>query len=54
MKKSKSINAYEQPDNFNGDIKHLGGFRSLCAIRNSGELGCWDPNSLIFDEIIPK
>ena len=54
MNKDKNIKAFEQPENFNKDINYINGFRSLCAIRNSGELGCWNPNSLVFDEIIPK
>ena len=23
-------------------------------MKNSGELGCWDPNSMLFNELLPK
>ena len=54
IKKSNNITAFEQPDTFDSDIIHISGFRSLCEVKNSGKLGCWDPDSLIFDELIPK
>ena len=47
-----NINMLDKPDNFKEDIKHISGMRSICAVKNSGELGCWDPNSLLFNELI--
>ena len=48
------MSEFQQPDNFNDDIKSITGFSSICAIKNSGDLGCWNPNSLLFDEMLPK
>ena len=50
----QNINLIELPDDFKKDIKHMSGERSICTVKNSGELGCWDPNSLIFDKLVPK
>ena len=40
------------PDDFNEDIKQISGMKSLCAVKNSGELGCWNAQTLIFDELL--
>ena len=40
-------------ENFKEDINLISGMRSICAVKNSGDLGCSNTNSLIIDEILP-
>ena len=28
--------------------------KSICALKNNGNLGCWNPINQAFDELIPK
>ena len=43
-----------KPDDFNGKINHVSIFRSTCAVRTDGFLGCWDPHSLNYNKVLPK
>ena len=41
-------------EHFKEDIKLISAMRSVCAVKNSGDLACWNTNSLKIDEILPK
>jgi len=40
------------PEPFNKKINHISGMRQLCAITADSQLGCWDPETKIFDEVM--
>ena len=52
--KKKDLNELEKPEEYKERIKYMSEMKSLCAVKDSGELGCWNPDSLVFEDIILK